>query len=154
MRISEPVRPSPERLLKQVQAEENKRWGARLKIFLGYAPGVGKSFRMLDEARRRHERGEDVVVGAVQPHVPPEVEPVLRKLEVIPLKTDGNGTAIDVDALIARHPFVCVVDGLAYNNPPGLRNPTRWRDVRDLLDAGIQVIASINVQYIAAPREQ
>src|SRR5882672_3482208 len=65
MRVSELPRPSPERLLKQVQAEENKRWGAKLKIFLGYAPGVGKSYRMLDEARRRHERGEDVVVGAV-----------------------------------------------------------------------------------------
>ena len=65
MRVSELPRPSPERLLKQVQAEENKRWGAKLKIFLGYAPGVGKSYRMLDEARRRHERGEDVIVGAV-----------------------------------------------------------------------------------------
>ena len=66
MRISELPRPSPERLLKQVQAVESKRWGAKLKIFPGYAPGVGKSYRMLDEARRRHERGEDVVVGAVQ----------------------------------------------------------------------------------------
>src|ERR1700747_1800788 len=134
MRVSELPRPSPERLLKQVQAEENKRWGARLKIFLGYAPGVGKSFRMLDEARRRHERGEDVVIGAVQPRVPPEVEPILLKLEVIPLKTVGDGTAIDVDALIARNPAVCVVDGLAYNNPPGLRNPTRWQDVKELVD--------------------
>ena len=67
MRVSELPRPSPERLLRQAQAEENKRWGARLKIFLGYAPGVGKSYRMLDEARRRHERGEDVVVAAIQP---------------------------------------------------------------------------------------
>jgi two-component system sensor histidine kinase KdpD len=64
MRITDLPRPSPERLLKQVQADESKRWGARLKIFLGYAPGVGKSYRMLDEARRRRERGEDVVVGA------------------------------------------------------------------------------------------
>src|ERR1700688_1113473 len=102
MRLSELPRPSPERLLKQVQAEESKRWGGKLKIFLGYASGVGKSFRMLDEARRRHERGEGVVVGAVQPHVPPEAEPILRKLEVIPLKTVGNGTTIDVDAIIAR----------------------------------------------------
>ncbi len=67
MRVSELPRPSPERLLRQAQAEENKRWGARLKIFLGCAPGVGKSYRMLDEARRRHERGEDVVVSAIQP---------------------------------------------------------------------------------------
>src|SRR5580692_5964216 len=78
MRISDPVRPSPERLPKQVQAEESKRWGARLKIFLGYAPGVGKSYRMLDEARRRHERGEDVVVGAIQGQQSDEVKALLH----------------------------------------------------------------------------
>jgi two-component system, OmpR family, sensor histidine kinase KdpD len=147
-------RRSPEELLREVQAEEAVTQKGHLKIFLGYASGVGKSFRMLDEARRRRERGEDIVVGAIQPHVPPEVEPILRKLELIPLKTVANGTSIDVDALITRHPSVCVVDGLAYNNPPGLRNQTRWQDVKDLLDAGIQVIASINVQYIAELREQ
>jgi two-component system sensor histidine kinase KdpD len=147
-------RKTPEEALRECQAEEAVAQKGHLKIFLGYASGVGKSFRMLDEARRRHERGEDVVVGAVQPHVPPEVEPILRKLEVIPLKTVGDGTAIDVDALIARHPVVCVVDGLAYNNPPGLRNPTRWQDVKELVDAGIHVIASINVQYVAELGEQ
>jgi len=147
-------RKTPEEALRECQAEEAAAKKGHLKIFLGYASGVGKSFRMLDEARRRHERREDVVVGAIQPHVPPEVEPILRKLEVIPLRTVGNGTAIDVDALIARHPSVCVVDGLAYNNPPGLRNPTRWLDVKDLLDAGIHVIASINVQYVAELRDE
>jgi two-component system, OmpR family, sensor histidine kinase KdpD len=147
-------RKTPEEALRECQAEEAVAQKGHLKIFLGYASGVGKSFRMLDEARRRCERGEDVVVGAVQPHVPPEVEPILRKLEVIPLKTVGDGTAIDVDALIARHPAVCVVDGLAYNNPTGLRNPTRWQDVKELVDAGIHVIASINVQYIAELGEQ
>src|SRR6266478_2845124 len=149
-------RTTPEEALRECQAEEQAaaRKKGHLKIFLGYASGVGKSFRMLDEARRRHQRGEDVVVGAVQPNVPPEVEPILHKLEVIPLKTVANGTAIDVEALIARHPSVCVVDGLAYNNPPGSRNQTRWQDVNDLLDAGIHVIASINVQYVAELREQ
>jgi two-component system, OmpR family, sensor histidine kinase KdpD len=147
-------RKTPEEALRECQAEEAVAQKGRLKIFLGYASGVGKSFRMLDEARRRRERGEDVVVAAVQPYVPPEVEPILRKLEVIPLKKVGNGTAIDVDALVARHPSVCVVDGLAYDNPPGLRNPTRWQDVKDLLDAGIHVIASINVQYVAELRDQ
>jgi two-component system, OmpR family, sensor histidine kinase KdpD len=88
MRISELPRPSPERLLKQAQAEENKRWGARLKIFLGYAPGVGKSYRMLDEARRRRDRGEDVVVGAAQQQQSEELRALLRKLELIePLQT-------------------------------------------------------------------
>jgi two-component system, OmpR family, sensor histidine kinase KdpD len=147
-------RKTPEEALRECQAEEAASEKGHLKIFLGYASGVGKSFRMLDEARRRRERGEDVVVAAVQPHVPQEVEPILRKLEVIPLKKVGNGTAIDVEALIIRHPTVCVVDGLAYNNPSGVRNPTRWQDVTDLLDAGIHVIASINVQYVAELREQ
>src|ERR1700756_4747804 len=105
----------------------------RLKVFLGYASGVGKSFRMLDEARRRRERGQDVVVGAIQPKVPPEVEKVLQKLDVVPLKTFGEVRAMDVWALIRRHPAVCVIDGLAYDNPPGARNPTRWRDVEELL---------------------
>jgi two-component system, OmpR family, sensor histidine kinase KdpD len=125
-----------------------------LKVFLGYASGVGKSFRMLDEARRRHERGQDVVIGAVQPKVPPDVESLLAGLEVIPLKATGQGTAIDTGALIRRHPAVCIIDGLAYNNPPGAPNPTRWRDVQDLLDAGIKVIGSINIQYIAEVRDQ
>jgi len=93
MRVSELPRPSPERLLKQVQAEENKRWGAKLKLFLGYAPGVGKSYRMLDEARRRHERGEDVAVGAVQGQQSEEVQAILRKLETIPpLQTSDRPT--------------------------------------------------------------
>ena len=146
---SELRRKTPEELLLECQAEEAAAKKGHLKIFLGYASGVGKSFRMLDEARRRRERGQDVVVGAIQPRVPPEVEALLKNLEVIPLKQVDNGTAIDVETLIRRHPVVCFVDGLAYNNPPGLRNPTRWQDVQDLLDAGIKVIASINVQYVA-----
>jgi two-component system sensor histidine kinase KdpD len=154
---AETRRKTPEDYLRECQAEEEASAApskGRLKIFLGYASGVGKSFRMLDEARRRRERGQDVVVGAIQPHVPEEVEPLLRKLEVVPLKAVGGGTAIDVDALLQRHPSVCVVDGLAYNNPPGSRNPTRWQDVKELLEAGIHVIASINIQYVCELRSE
>jgi len=147
-------RRTPDELLREVQAEEAGAGKGHLKIFLGYASGVGKSFRMLDEARRRRERGQDVVVGAVQPKVPPEVVSVLSKLEVIPLGNYSEGTAIDVEAIIRRHPAVCFIDGLAYDNPPGLRNPTRWQDVQDLVKAGIKVIGSINIQYIDELREQ
>src|SRR6266850_348871 len=112
----EPRRKTPEDFLRECQAEEEAVKKGHLKIFLGYASGVGKSFRMLDEARRRRERGQDIVVGAIQPKVPPEVESLMRKLEVIPLKTVDHGTAIDVETLIRRHPAVCIVDGLAYNN--------------------------------------
>src|SRR4051812_6399644 len=151
---SEIRRRTPEELLRQVQAEERAATKGHLKIFLGYASGVGKSFRMLDEARRRRERGQDVVVGAIQPQMSPDVQAVLRKLEVIPLKVVGEGTAIDVEALLKRHPAVCFVDGLAYNNPPGTRNPTRWEDVQELRNAGIKVVASINIQYVSELREQ
>ncbi len=147
-------RRTPEDFLREVKAEEAFAKGGQLKIFLGYASGVGKSFRMLDEARRRRERGEDVVVGGIQPRVPAEVEALMQKLEVVPLKAIGKGTAIDVEALIRRHPEVCVIDGLAYDNPPGAQNPTRWQDVQDLLHAGIRVIASVNIQYIAELQEQ
>jgi two-component system, OmpR family, sensor histidine kinase KdpD len=153
---SEPIhRKTPEELLRECQAEERAIvHEGYLKIFVGYASGVGKSFRMLDEARRRRERGQDVVVGALQPKVPPEVAAILEKLEVIPLKHIDGGSAIDVDAILRRHPAVCFIDGLAYNNPPGSRNPTRWQDVQELLSANIKVVASINIQYVAELREQ
>ncbi len=147
-------RKTPEELLLEVEAEERSARRGYLKIVLGYASGAGKSFRMLDEARRRRERGQDVVIGGIQPKMSPEVEALLRGLEVVPLKRLAAGFAVDVEALILRHPVVCVIDGLAYNNPPGTRNPTRWQDVEDLLNAGIKVIGSINIQYVAGLHEQ
>src|SRR5579859_3278943 len=125
-----------------------------LKILLGYSSGVGKSFRILDEARRRHERGQDVVVGAIQPHLPPDAEAILRTLEVMPLKKVGQATVMNVEELIRRHPDVCVIDGLAYDNPPGSRNASRWQDAKELVQAGVKVIASVNIQYIDEMREQ
>src|ERR1700675_3862871 len=154
MRISELPRPSPERLLKQVQADENNRWGAKLKIFLGYAPGVGKSYRMLDEARRRYERGEDVVVGAVQGKHSEEVDSLLLKLEVIPPLQTLNGEAVDVDAILRRAPLVCVIDPLAALNAPGSRNPHRWQDVQELLRNGISVLSSVNLLHVEEYKEK
>jgi two-component system sensor histidine kinase KdpD len=148
-------RKTPEEFLRECEAEEEAaaRTG-HLKVMLGYASGVGKTFRLLDEARRRRERGQDIVIGAIQPEVPPEAKPLLDKLEIVPLKRLDRRTAIDVDAILRRHPAVCFIDGLAYNNPPGARNPTRWQDVQDLLRAGIKVVGSINVQYIAELQDQ
>src|SRR5690242_4003091 len=119
-------RKTPEDFLREADAGEPHPKKGYLKIFLGYASGVGKSFRMLDEARRRRERGQDVVVAAVQPNVPPEVASLLGRLEVIPLKTAGDCSAIDVDSVLRRRPAVCFIDGLAYKNPAGARNATRW----------------------------
>jgi two-component system, OmpR family, sensor histidine kinase KdpD len=146
-------RKTPDEILREALTEETDVRG-RLKIFLGYASGVGKSFRMLDEARRRLERGQDVVVGAVQPKVSPEIQKLCGKLEIIPLKKFPNGSAMDVETILKRRPAVCVIDGLAFNNPTGLRNATRWQDARELVNAGIKVIGSINIQYVEELREQ
>jgi two-component system, OmpR family, sensor histidine kinase KdpD len=146
-------RKTPDELLREIQAEEPSRKG-HLKIFLGYASGVGKSFRMLDEARRRSERGQDVIVGAVQPKTSPEIQQLLNKLEIIPLRKYQSGMAMDMEAIRRRNPAVCIIDGLAFNNPQGFRNPTRWQDAQELVCSGVKVIGSINIQYVEELREQ
>ena len=146
-------RPDPEVLLKQLEVQDEQLQHERLKVFLGYASGVGKSFRMLDEGRRRRARGQDVVIGAIQKNLPAELSTLLGTIEVIPLKKIGDGEAMDVEAILRRHPQVCLVDGVAYNNPPGSKNPQRWQDVEDLLAAGIIVITSLNLQHIEERRK-
>jgi two-component system sensor histidine kinase KdpD len=147
-------RPSPEQLLARVEHEERLQKRGRLKIFLGYASGVGKSFQMLDEGRRRHERGEDVVICAMQPHYSAEVQPILQKLPVIPPLKIDDSEVIDVEAVLRRNPQVALVDGLAYDNPPGSRNPHRWQDVVQILEAGISVNATVNIHYLEKLRDQ
>src|SRR5258706_15861006 len=120
----------------------------RLKVFLGYASGVGKSFRMFDEGRRRRERGQDVVVGALQPKVPAEIQPLLGSLEIIPTLNVKGVPVIDVQAILQRRPQICLIDGLAYDNPPGSRNPHRWQDVEELLSAGITAVRSGKFQQV------
>src|SRR5580704_8699204 len=114
-------RPSPEELLRRVQADERRESRGRLKVFLGYASRVGKSFRMFDEGRRRKERGQDVVVGALQSGVTPEIQEILKCLDVVPsIPTKHAGLdyqVMDMSALFRRHPQVCLIDGLAYDNP-------------------------------------
>jgi two-component system sensor histidine kinase KdpD len=146
-------RKTPDELLREIQDQELPPKG-HLKIFLGYASGVGKSFRMLDEARRRRKRGQDLVVGAIQPRVSAEVQKLLDDLEVVPLRKYRQGSAMDVVAILKRRPSVCVIDGLAFNNPPECRDATRWQDARQLVRAGIKVIGSINIQYIEELQEQ
>ncbi len=141
-------RPDPQHLLEQLELQERQARRGKLKVFLGYASGVGKSYQMLDEGRRRRMRGEDVVIGAVQKKSSPEVEQLLRDAEIIPSLTVNGQETINVAALLRRHPQVVMIDGLAYENPPGSRNAKRWQDVEQLLDAGISVISSVNLQYI------
>ena len=141
-------RRDPEQLLREIEQQERRERRGRLKIFLGYASGVGKSAKMLAEGMRRRERGEDVVVGAIQPKSSSDVERLIAKSEVIPtLPVDGKHV-IDIERLLRRHPQVVVIDGLAYKNPPGSRHAERWEEIEELLDAGICVITSVNLQYI------
>ncbi len=147
-------RPTPEELLRRLEMEEEHQARGRLKIFLGYASGVGKSFRMLDEGRRRYERGQDVVIGAMQPKLSLETLQPAAHLEIIPLKGAAGIDVMDVDSILRRRPKVCLVDGLAYDNPPGSRHEKRWQDVADLLDQGISVITSVNLQHIEEKRAE
>ena len=148
------VRPTPEQLLKAIEAQERSERRGRLKIFLGYASGVGKSFRMFDEGRRRKIRGQDVVVAATQPSGAEEIDQLLRGFEVIPPLGDPEHPAIDVQAVLRRRPKVCLIDGLAYENPPGSPNRHRWQDVDELLSAGISVVTSINLQYVKEKQDE
>ena len=154
MADSEHRRPSPEQLLQQVEAEQRRATQGRLKIFLGYAGGVGKSFRMFDEGRRRKSRGQDVVIAATQSTEPAACQPLLGGLELIPPLVVDGVYAIDVENVLRRHPQVCLIDGLAYRNPPGSKHPERWQDVEDLLAAGISVVTSINLQYVKERQAQ
>jgi two-component system sensor histidine kinase KdpD len=147
-------RRTPDELLAEIELEERRTQRGKLKVFLGYASGVGKSFQMLDEGRRRHERGEDVVVCALQPNYPPDVQVIVDQLEVIPTIVSSCGEAIDVRQVINRHPGVVLIDGLAYDNPPECRNPYRWQDVEQLLNTGISVLTTVNIQYLENLRDE
>ncbi|MFI6391483.1 DUF4118 domain-containing protein [Nonomuraea sp. NPDC050540] len=124
----------------------------RLRVYLGAAPGVGKTFAMLGEGRRALERGRDVVVGLVETHGRPNTEDLLDGLEVIPRRTmvhrGATFTELDVDAVLARAPKIALIDELAHTNVPGSRNAKRWQDIEEILDAGISVISTVNVQHL------
>jgi two-component system sensor histidine kinase KdpD len=124
----------------------------RLRIYLGAAPGVGKTYAMLGEAHRRAERGTDVVVGYVETYGRPKTEQMLTGLEIIPRRTltyrDTEFTEMDLDAVLARRPQVALVDELAHTNVPGSRNTKRWQDIDELLDAGIDVLCTVNIQHL------
>jgi len=147
-------RRDPERILAEVELADQRKSSGRLKIFLGYASGVGKSAKMLTEARRRKRRGEDVVVGAIQPKSTPEIDSVLSSHEIIPTIKSAGKDVIDVVRILRRRPQVVVIDGLAYDNPPGSRHAKRWQEIEELLQSGISVLTSVNLQYIEEMQEE
>jgi len=145
----EVARPDPEELLRQLHEEDAEQRRGRLKIFLGYAPRVGKSARMLDEGRRRATRGQDVVVGWIQAKGAERVKELIRCFEVIPPATVNRTEQLDVDAILRRNPELCIIDELAWDNPPGGPHAHRWQDVEQLVNAGISVLTALNLQHVA-----
>lgn len=149
-------RPTPEQMLARVKSEgEFDRPAAargRLKLFFGYAAGVGKTYAMLQSAQALAKEGKDVVVGYVEPHGRPETEALLKGLESVPtLTVPYRGTRLnefDLDAALGRKPEIILVDELAHTNPPGARHAKRWQDVEELLAAGIDVYSTVNVQHV------
>jgi two-component system sensor histidine kinase KdpD len=146
--LDEPARPAPDALLAQAAGEGR----GRLKIYLGMAPGVGKTFAMLEGARRLASQGGDVAVGVVETHGRPETEALLDGLEMLPrarVRYRGRELLeLDLDGALARRPALLLVDELAHSNPPDSRHPKRWQDVEELLRAGIDVHTTLNVQHL------
>jgi two-component system sensor histidine kinase KdpD len=124
----------------------------QLRVYLGAAPGVGKTYKMLEEGHRRRDRGTDVVVGFVESHGRRHTEALVAGLEVVPREKigyrGGTFTEMDLDAVLARRPQVVLVDELAHTNVPGTRNAKRWQDIQELLDAGITVVTTVNIQHL------
>src|SRR5499425_408205 len=149
-RASVDRRPSPDALLEAVKREESR--AGRLKIFVGAAPGVGKTYEMLQQARARKQDGYDIVAGVVETHGRKETQALLEGLEVVPRRRlEYRGQSLeemDLDAVIARHPQIALVDELAHTNTPGSRHPKRYLDVEELLNHGIAVYTTVNIQHI------
>jgi two-component system sensor histidine kinase KdpD len=148
---TEPRRPTAEEMLARLEAEKKPERG-RLRVYLGMAPGVGKTFSMLEEAHRRHDRGTDVVVGFVETYGRSHTAALLDGLEAVPpRRIEYRGVVVeemDPEAVIARHPAVALVDELAHTNIPGSAREKRWQDVEAIREAGIDVISTCNVQHV------
>jgi two-component system sensor histidine kinase KdpD len=155
--VAEDSRPNPDALLAALQRDERQQRRGRLKVFLGMSPGVGKTFAMLEAARREFAAGRDLVIGYVESHGRAETDALVAGLPAIPRRAaEHRGVALaelDLDALLVRHPQLALVDELAHTNAPGSRHPKRYQDVLELLDAGIDVFTTLNVQHVESRAE-
>jgi len=150
--MPEYTRPDPDELLRRVIEEETKEHRGKLTIYFGYAPGVGKTYSMLNDARNLSQEGKDVVIGWLQTHGRRETESLAEGMEFTPVKVvEYNGIQLkemDLDAVLARKPNFVVVDELAHTNAPGAKNRKRYQDVKEILDSGVNVFTSFNVQHM------
>lgn len=145
-------RPNPDTLLHQVQEEERQESRGKLKIYLGAAPGVGKTYTMLNDALAERAQGLDVIVGVVESHGRQEIETMLKEFEILPRRVvDYHGKQLlefDIDAVLKRQPGLILIDEMAHTNAPGMRHKKRWQDIKELLDRGNNVWTTLNVQHI------
>lgn len=145
-------RPDPEELLQRVQVQEFQAAHGKLKIYLGAAPGVGKTYTMLQDAQEKLKQGLDVVVGVVESHGRKEIEALLQNFEILPrADIDYRGKVykeFDLDAALKRNPGLILIDEMAHTNVPGLRHEKRWQDIKEILDRGMDVYTTLNVQHI------
>ena len=155
--MADPERPNPDTLLAALQKEDARQKRGKLKVFFGMAPGVGKTYAMLEAARRELAAGRDVVIGYVETHGRKETDALAEGLPALPrLKLEYRGVALtelDLDALLARRPQLALVDELAHTNAPGARHPKRYQDVLELLEAGVEVFTTLNVQHLESRAE-
>ncbi|MCA1935064.1 MAG: sensor histidine kinase KdpD, partial [Asticcacaulis sp.] len=146
------TRPDPDKLLALVSHDAGGLSRGRLKIFFGASAGVGKTFAMLSEARRLHAEGRNVIIGVAEHHNRPETLALLDGLPVLPQKTiDHRGVSVrefDLDAALQLKPDLILVDEYAHTNAPGSRHPKRWQDIEELLENGIDVYTTLNVQHL------
>ena len=157
--MTEECRPDPDSLLRRLQHKEQEasRIRGRLKIFLGAAAGVGKTYQMLEEAQSLKKNCVDVAVAVIETHGRPETEALLKELEVIPRRHIDRGGVVlkemDLDAVLSRHPAIALVDELAHTNAPGSRHDKRYQDVEELLEAGVSVYTTLNIQHIESLKD-
>src|SRR6516225_1106286 len=155
--MTEPERPNPDTLLAALQKEEAKAGRGRLKVFFGMAPGVGKTYAMLEAARRERAAGVDVVIGYVETHGRKETDALTMGLPIVPRRTTEyrgvSMTEMDLDGVLIRRPQLALVDEFAHTNAPNSRHPKRYQDVLELLSAGIDVFTTLNVQHVESRAE-
>lgn len=155
--MNEEEKPDPDELLKRIQAEEKQQTRGKLKIFFGMAAGVGKTYAMLEEAQQRLKEGVNIVVGTINTHGRKETERLLEGLPIVPEKwvkyKDTVFEEFDLDTILSLKPQLVLVDELAHTNVPGSKHSKRWQDVIDILDAGIDVFTTLNVQHIESRKD-
>lgn len=149
---------NPDAYLKMIEHEEEKVKKGKLKIFFGYAAGVGKTYAMLSAAKKEKIAGTDIIIGYLEPHARPDTQKKAQDLEALPTKKMQVGMIVvhemDIDAILERKPQIVLIDEMAHTNADGCRHPKRYQDIEEILNAGIDVYTTLNVQHIESVHDK